>query len=120
MRRAHRALCRGQELLGAVLLRAARAFPGRSRRPRGQWLRQRRAAATADGIRGGGAEADLDQPRRERRLMALDAVIASQRVARNARPMTGSAKQSIGPRQDWIASSQVLLAMTNFQISRTK
>jgi hypothetical protein len=40
-------------------------------------------------------------------------VIASQRVARNARPMTGSAKQSIAPQKEsWIASSQVLLAMT--------
>jgi hypothetical protein len=42
--------------------------------------------------------------------MALDAVIAS------------AAKQSIGPQQDWIASSLVLLAMTNFQMNllRTK
>src|SRR5277367_120395 len=30
----------------------------------------------------------------------------------NARPMTGSAKQSRAAKQDWIASSQVLLAMT--------
>ncbi len=67
MRRAHRALHRGQEFLGAVrarshhledfgrravLLRAARPFPGRSRRPRRQRLRQGRAAATADGVRG--------------------------------------------------------------------
>ena len=75
MRRAYRALYRSQEFLGAVrarsddledlrgravLLRAARAEPGRSRRPRRQRLREGRAAATADGIRGGGAEADLD------------------------------------------------------------
>jgi len=67
MRRAHRALCGSQEFIGAVrarshhledfrgrvvLLRAARAFAGRSRRPCGQWLCQGRAAATADGIRG--------------------------------------------------------------------
>ena len=38
--------------------------PGRSRRPRGQRLCEGRAAATADGIRGGGAEADLDHARR--------------------------------------------------------
>ena len=44
----------------AVLLRPARPQPGRSRRPRGQRLREGRAAATADGIRGGSAEADLD------------------------------------------------------------
>ncbi len=43
--------------------------PGRSRRPRGQRLREGRAAATADGIRGGGAEADLDLARRQRRVM---------------------------------------------------
>ena len=48
----------------AVLLRPARASPGRSRRPRRQRVRQGRAAAAADGIRGRGAEADLDQPRR--------------------------------------------------------
>ena len=84
MRRAHRALYRGQEFVGAVrargdhledfrgravLLRAARAEPGRSRRPRGQRLCEGRAAATADGIRGGGAEADLDLAGRERGLM---------------------------------------------------
>ena len=44
----------------AVLLRPARPQPGRSRRPRGQRLREGRAAATADGVRGGSAEADLD------------------------------------------------------------
>ena len=84
MRRPHRALYRGQEFLGAVrargdhledfrgravLLRAARAVAGGSRRPRGQRLRQGRAAATADGIRGRGAEADLDLAGRQRRLM---------------------------------------------------
>ena len=40
--------------------------PGRSRRPRRQRLRQGRAAATADGIRGGSAEADLDQRSKDR------------------------------------------------------
>src|SRR5229473_3347048 len=40
----------------------------------------------------------------QRGLMTLDAVIAS------------AAKQSIGLKQDWIASSQVLLAMTSFEI----
>ncbi len=75
VRRAHRALYRGQELLRAVrarsdhvedfrrravLLHPARAQPGRSRRPRGQRVCQRRAAATADGIRGRGAETDFD------------------------------------------------------------
>ena len=37
---------------------------GRGRRPRRQRLREGRAAATADGIRGRGAEADLDLARR--------------------------------------------------------
>ncbi len=84
MRRAYRALYRGQEFVGAVrarghhledfrgrvvLLRAARAEPGGSGRPRGQRLRQGRAAATADGIRGRGAEADFDLAGGERRLM---------------------------------------------------
>ena len=44
----------------AVLLHPARPQPGRSRRPRRQRLCEGRAAATADGIRGGSAEADLD------------------------------------------------------------
>src|SRR6266404_7208410 len=85
MRRAYRALYRGQEFLGAVrtrghhfedvggravLLRAARAIPGRSRRPRGQRLCQGCAAAAADGIRGGSAEADLDLAGRQRRVMS--------------------------------------------------
>ena len=39
-------------------------------------------------------------------------VIASQRVGAKRRPMPGSAKQSRIAKQDWIASSQVLLAMT--------
>src|SRR4051794_27357146 len=84
MRRAHRALCGSQELVGdvrarsddvedfrgrAVLLRAARAQPGRSRRPRGQRFCQGRAAATADGVCGGSAEADLDLAGRQRRVM---------------------------------------------------
>ena len=38
--------------------------PGGSRRPRRQRFREGRAAATADGVRGRSAEADLDQPRR--------------------------------------------------------
>ncbi len=81
MRRAHRALYRGEELLRhvrargdhledfrgrAVLLRPARAVAGGGRRPRRQRLRQGRAAAAADGVRGGGAEADLDLAGRER------------------------------------------------------
>ena len=123
MRRAYRALYRGQEFVGAVrarghhledfrgravLLRAARAEPGGSGRPCGQRLRQGCAAATADGVRGRGAEADLDLAGGECGLMALDAVIAS------------AAKQSTGRKQDWIASSLALLAMTNFQILRMK
>jgi hypothetical protein len=39
-------------------------------------------------------------------------VIASQRVGAKRRPMTGSAKQSIAAKKDWIASSLSLLAMT--------
>src|ERR1700719_4613098 len=83
MRRAYGALYRGQEFLGAVrargdhlenirgclvLLRAARAEPGRGGRPCRQRFCQGRAAAAADGIRGRGAEADLDQPRRFGRI----------------------------------------------------
>jgi hypothetical protein len=40
-------------------------------------------------------------------------VIASQQVGANRRPMTGSSKQFMSGRQGWIASSQVLLAMTS-------
>jgi hypothetical protein len=47
--------------------------------------------------------------------MTLDAVIASQPVGAERRLMTDSAKQCIGLKQDGIASSQVLLAMTSFQ-----
>src|SRR3954468_9985649 len=83
MRCAHRAVYRGEELLcavrargddvedfrgRAVLLRAARAVAGGGRWPGGQRLCQGRAAATADGIRGRGPEADLDQPRRLGRI----------------------------------------------------
>src|SRR6266436_7304298 len=75
MRRAHRALYRGEKFLRfvrarsyhledlrgrAVLLRAARAVAGGSRRSRGQRVGQGRAAAAADGIRSRSAEADLD------------------------------------------------------------
>ena len=67
MRRAHRAVCGGEEFVRAVrarsnhvedfrrravLLRAARAQPGRSRRPRGQRFCEGRSAATADGVCG--------------------------------------------------------------------
>jgi epoxyqueuosine reductase len=41
-------------------------------------------------------------------------VIASQRVGATRRPMPGSAKQSGGRKQDWIASSQEPLAMTQY------
>ena len=79
VRRAHGALHRGEELHGrvrargddledfrgdAVLLPPARAVGGGGDRARGQRLRQGRAAATADGIRGRGAEADLGVARR--------------------------------------------------------
>ena len=50
----------------AVLLPPARADGGRGDRARGQRLRQGRAAAAADGIRGGSAEADFDLARRQR------------------------------------------------------
>ena len=83
MRRAHRALHRGQERqrpvrargdhlenLGrpAVLLPPARAFAGGGGGADRERLRPRRAAAAADGVPGRDAEADLDQPRRQRRL----------------------------------------------------
>ena len=45
-------------------------------------------------------------------------VIASQRVGAKRRPMTGSAKQSIAEHaEEWIASSQALLAMTEISAS---
>ena len=96
VRRAHRALYRGEELLGACS--STRRPPRRSPRTccstavqRGlsaeeavgadrQRLRQGRAAAAADGIRGRGAEADLDQPRRER------GVIEGRTLGRSTRP----------------------------------
>ncbi len=83
LRRAHRALYRGEELLDgvrargdhledlrgdAVLLPPARAVGGGGDGARRQRLRQGRAAAIADGIRGRGAEADLGLARRQRRL----------------------------------------------------
>src|SRR5271166_5699050 len=89
MRRAHGALYRGEELLrairargdhlenlrgNAVLLPAARHVGGRCDRARGQRLRQGRAAAPADGVRGRGAEADLDLTRRQCGLSAADLV----------------------------------------------
>ena len=48
----------------AVLLPSARAFRRRGDRARRQRLREGRAAAAADGIRGRGAETDFDQPGR--------------------------------------------------------
>ena len=84
VRRAHGALHRGEEFLGdlrargdhledlrrhAVLLRPARAFAGRGGGAGRQRLRQGRAAAAADGVRRRGAEADLDQPRRQRGII---------------------------------------------------
>jgi hypothetical protein len=42
----------------------------------------------------------------------LNFVIASHRVGAKRRPMTGSAKQSRAAKEDWIASSLTLLAMT--------
>ena len=76
VRRAHGALYRGEELRDrvrargddledfrrdAVLLPAARAVGGGGDRAGRQRLRQGRAAAAADGVRGRGAEADLGQ-----------------------------------------------------------
>ncbi len=83
VRRAHGALYRGEEfccrlrargdhlenLRGhAVLLPPARHVGGGGDRARRQRLRQGRAAAIADGIRGRGAETDLDLARRQRGL----------------------------------------------------
>ena len=53
---------------------------------------------------------------RERGLLSIN-VIASQRVSAKRRSMTGSAKQSIllGVAR-WIASSQGLLAMTDYAV----
>ena len=77
VRRAHRALHRGEELLDgvrargdhledlrghAVLLPPARPHRRGGDRARGQRLRQGRAAAAADGVRRRGAEADRGEP----------------------------------------------------------
>src|ERR1700741_4316184 len=74
MRRAYGSLYRGKEFQGrvgarghhledfrrnALLLPPARAVGGGGDRARGQWLRQGRAAAIADGICRRGAEVDL-------------------------------------------------------------
>ena len=87
VRRPHGALYRGEELLDrvrarghdledfrgdAVLLPAARAVGGGGDRAGRQRLRQGRAAAIADGIRGRGAEADLGLAGRQRRLNARE------------------------------------------------
>src|ERR1700676_878050 len=100
MRRAYRALYRGEEFFGAVrargddvknfgrravLLRAARAEPRGSRRPRGQRFCERRAAAIADGIRGRGAEADLDLAGRVGRITAHPEEAANAAVSKNER-----------------------------------
>ena len=55
----------------AVLLPPARPVGGGGGRSRGQWLRQGRAAAIADGIRGRGAEADLDLSSKAAWLMTV-------------------------------------------------
>ena len=77
VRRAHRAVHRGEEFLDrvrargdhledlrghAVLLPPARAFRRGGDRARGEWLRQGCAAAPAHGIRRRGAEADCGEP----------------------------------------------------------
>jgi hypothetical protein len=52
--------------------------------------------------------------------MKKQIVIASQRVGAKRRPMTGSAKQSTAQHEEsWIASSQVLLAMTSGVMERS-
>src|SRR3974377_1618279 len=78
MRRAHRALYRGEEFVGdlrarghhledlrgrAVLLHPARALAGGGGRPCRQRLRQGCAAAAPDGVCGRSAETDLDLAR---------------------------------------------------------
>src|SRR5262249_22234981 len=85
-RRSYRAVYRGEELFRrirarghhledfrghAVLLPAAGPVGGGGGGAGGQWLRQGRAAAAADGIRRRGAEADLDQPRRQRGIKGI-------------------------------------------------
>ena len=96
VRRAYGALYRGEELFravrargdhlenlrgDAVLLPAAGHVGGRGDRARRQRLRQGRAAAPADGVRGRGAEADLDLARRQRGMtMAFDTLRYAQRL----------------------------------------
>jgi hypothetical protein len=49
-------------------------------------------------------------------MTMFEVVIASQWVGAKRRPMTGSSKQSIASLGErWIASSQVLLAMTGIE-----
>ena len=85
LRRAHGPLYREQERIGglrarghdledrrgpALLLHAARPQCRGGGGLDRQWLRQGRAAATADGVRRRGAKADRGQPRGKRRLMS--------------------------------------------------
>src|SRR4029453_18091124 len=69
----------------AVLLHPARPQPGGSRRPARKRLWEGRAAATADGIRGGSAEADLDLARR---IGRIDLILRRPRK-RSSRRMRG-------------------------------
>ena len=64
----------------AVLLPPARHVGGRSDRACGQRLRQGRAATVADGIRGRGAEADLDLARRQRGLHHDEILVQAEKL----------------------------------------
>ncbi len=57
-----------------VLLHVARPQPGRGGGPHRQRLRARRAAAAADGVHGGDAEADRDQFGRERGMIRIERI----------------------------------------------
>jgi len=50
----------------------------------------------------------------------LLSVIASQRVGAKRRPMTGSAKQSIVPRKDWIAMTRLPYRAADFAAGVTR
>ena len=117
LRRPHRALYRGEEFLrgvrargdhledlrgDAVLLPPARPVGRGGGGAGGQRLRQGRAAAASDGVRGRGAEADLDQPRRLGRLStapggahtmsALDKAVAELDAKTQPRTMPSAAR----------------------------
>src|SRR5260370_16996073 len=98
-------------------MRAERPETGRSSRPGPQGLCEGRAAATADGIRGGSTEADLDFAGRQCGVMAVLMPSLRANGSRECAPDDKLREAIHWAIQSWIASSQKLLPMT--QISNS-